>query len=207
MAYEPQGGPPRNIPSAKELEMRRAGLVPKAASWLLARLADVPRLVDLTTRFLGVLRDAIRLGEYELGPPFIYASSFEVPGGGAIVHPISVPADGEVVFFSFGTENITVPTTDPRNLIVFEELSVGSQKFFSNESGAFLVQPTSGSLGPFERQGFLRRIRVRQSQEWKFRVSNQGADTYQVSIFFSQYADYDAPLVATPTRTSYLTSR
>lgn len=192
MAYEPQGGPPRNMPSAKELVMRQAGIVPKAASHLLAKLANVPALVDITMRFLGVLRDSIRLGEYELGPPLLYASSFVIPGGATIVHPISVPADGEVTNFIFIADDISVPVVDARDLLVFLELSVGSQKFFSNEAGGVLGFPPI-SFAPFHQQGFLRRIRVRQSQEWKLSVRNDGVDDYNVTTWFTQYADYDAP--------------
>ena len=75
--------------------------------------------------------------------------------------------------------------------IVIDSISIGAQSFFQNQNNGTPLGTGAQDKLPYLDDGFLRRIRVRQNENWRFAVRNLSPnDTYRVSVAFEQYAVY-----------------
>ena len=157
-----------------------------------------PAIVDVLGRFVGTMRDAIRVGQYQVGPPYVYSNAVTLTAGQNTVLPVNVPANGTIRSFQWGVFNQTATPADAVKLAGVTSVGTGALQLYEAVGDAFPQPATSSSVTvpgpypftqglPFMEDGFARRIDVAQGDIIKVACSNNGADTYQIVFFVEQY--------------------
>ena len=200
--------------SASEVRGREYGMSSSAGLRLKNNIKKMieqmpPIFVQGTVRLLGLLRDAVRIAQYDVGPPFIYTQSIVLAPGAGNVFALNIPQDGTVRSFRWVVTNIgsddTTPPSDFRMLAGVTNVGIASLSYFSAEDNEF-VQWAGGptSWGPglngvsagnqpvnalaASLDGFARRIDVAKGTNWKVAVVNRSpSDRYQIVFLVEQY--------------------
>lgn len=150
-----------------------------------------PKLWGRATSLLGLLRDVIRIGQYEVGEPLLWSASIDVPVSQTLELTANVPADGMVNAFRWAVENTTADA-DVDGYV--DSIALGAQTLYRNVSGQVVTAAgDAGPLGgfgmPFVAQGFLRRFPAYQNSSFLMRCVNLDADNvHRFSLYVEQYA-------------------
>lgn len=158
------------------------------------------RLIEATTSFVGVLRDAVRSGQAE-GMPLVWAGGILVPPGSNTVS-FEAETTGRIrawyaaLYFPSTVEDqewIVAPTGWVRSV------SIGATKLYATSTpgaGAVTI-PFPGQVRinggsdkglPFQRDGFLYRWTVPAGSKWHVEyVNTEAAQSLQVGIWVEQY--------------------
>lgn len=205
--------------SANERQARTYGMASPPGLALRRKIQELVRVlpaafVQGTVRLMGLLRDAVRVAQYDVGPVFMYSQQIIIKPGQSNVASVNIPQDGQVRSFRWICTNIgaddDTPPADLRNKAGVTSVGVASQNFYSAE-GNNIVQfaggPTSYGPGVFNGtagganaatipvnalagslDGFARRIFIREGTNWKIGVKNLSTvDRYQVTFVVEQY--------------------
>lgn len=172
-----------------------------ALSDALRRLAHVEHMSEAAGGLMQAIADAVNVARADtLGPPMVYAGSFNVPANTARTLPINVPAEGYCVAFGWAVRNADNPGT-PGNGLLVQQVALASQAYYLNLGDNVPDVLTMDNIGaaqgqapgvlPYHRQGLLRRVHVPYNGTWQVSVTNQnaaGGDSYDISIYFEQYS-------------------
>lgn len=156
-----------------------------------------PGFIGGVRGFLGALRDGIRAGQYDLGMPFTYMQSIEVPPASTSAMAVNVENYGEIVDWFWVVTNIETSPNDTRAQCGVTQLAIGAQQFYSAIDNSIIEFSTSTAVGPgaspfatttANKIGNLRRIPVAQGDVIQVDVRNISAsDTYKLSLVVEQY--------------------
>lgn len=162
-----------------------------------------PRLIRTAQGLVGVLRDSIRLGQYDLGAPYWFGSGLQMAPGatGPLAFPQRISA--EIRSIIPWCVNVSSPATDDTPQINFRSIATGATIYYENIGNVlmpvFYSPPTlngvqaqiNGVRLPFQSDGFGRRFFVRQNNQWQVDVVNNSTnDTYDVGILIECYSPF-----------------
>ena len=151
------------------------------------KLLQIPKKISRTANgLMGVMRDAIRLGQYQVGPPYIYQESFVLNPNSDTEFSVNIDADGTIAMFNAIVERDATADTPPFDEAFVESIGIGSQLFYQNKGGLAVSGLSFTSFPQFD-QGLLRRIKVKQGDIWRIKAVNTGVETYRVSFSAEQY--------------------
>ncbi len=151
------------------------------------KILAIPKKISRTANALmGVTRDAIRLGQYQVGPPYIYQQSFVLAPNSDTEFAVNIDADGTVAMFNAIVQIDATANQPAFDEAFIESIGIGSQLFYQNKGGLAISGLTFGSFPQFT-QGLLRRIKVKQGDIWRIKAVSTSADVYRVSFSAEQY--------------------
>lgn len=172
-------------------------LTTKVAQWA---QGSSNKFVGQAWNLVGVLADAIRSGQYDLGVPFIYSKTMTLAGGTSDVLTLNVKKFGVIQHIIPVVSNSDAAATDPVMLAGVTRIEIGAQTFWEQQDGTLITPsitpgryaagfaPVVGGVSqPGSHLGFLRRIPVAQGDVIEAEVRNIGSDDYQVGLVVVQY--------------------
>ncbi len=157
-----------------------------------------PAFINEAWKLVGTLRDAIRVGQYDLGIPFSYQKSAELLPGTSQPLILNVKKFGVISHMVPFATNISPGLADPRLNAGVTRIQIGAQTIYEAQdstlfrpSEAFVTGfvPVAGGFGlPADEQGYLRRIPVAQGDVIECEIRNFSAtDTFQIGLMVTQY--------------------
>lgn len=157
-----------------------------------------PGFVEEAWKLVGTLRDAIRVGQYDLGIPFTYQRSAELLPLSSQPLVLNVKKFGVISHMVPFVSNITANTPDARLNAGVTRIQIGAQTIYEAQDGTLFrpsevfatgFVPVAGGFGlPADEQGYLRRIPVAQGDVIEVEIRNfSQTDTFQVGLLVTQY--------------------
>ncbi|HDZ21910.1 hypothetical protein LCGC14_0784460 [marine sediment metagenome] len=158
-----------------------------------------PAFINEAWKLVGTLRDAIRVGQYDLGIPFVYQKSAEVGPETSVPLVLNVKKFGVISHMTPFVTNIEGGGgSDVRLNAGVVRIQIGAQTIYEAQNGTLFRPsevfatgfiPVAGGFGsPADEQGYLRRIPVAQGDVIEVEIRNfSTTDTFQIGLQVTQY--------------------
>jgi hypothetical protein len=157
-----------------------------------------PGFINEAWKLVGTLRDAIRVGQYDLGIPFMYQKTAELLPETSVPLIINVKKFGVISHMMPLVTNITPGAGDFRLNAGITRIQIGGQTIFEAQDGTLFrptevfttgFTPVAGGFGsPADQQGYLRRIPVAQGDVIEVQLRNfSTTDSMQIGLMVTQY--------------------
>lgn len=149
---------------------------------------------------LGLLRDTIRIGQTEVGVPFVWVGTAEVDAATVRQCTFPVPADGLVRDFRWVLQ--VAPGEVAAVGAYVERVGLGAQDLFQNIGGQYAIVGAISPVLPKDEDGFLRRVAAYQNAAFIVNVNNPTDSKFVIAFWVEQYGI--PPYVARRLREGYL---